>query len=113
MANTVIKAPISGVISGKSINVGQMASTGTALATVNDISSVYATIQVPQEKISGVKIGQAATVVVDGSDQTYNGTVQYMDLSADSTSRVFNCKVKIDNSDKSLLPGMYGKVTTC
>ena len=111
LANTVIKAPISGVISGKSMNVGQMASTGTALATVNDISSVYATIQVPQGKISNAKIGQAATVVVDGNDQTYNGTIQYMDSVADSTSRVFNCKVKIDNNDKSLSPGTYGKVT--
>ena len=34
-----------------------------------------------------------------------------MDSIADSTSRVFNCKVKIDNSDKSLSPGTYGKVT--
>ena len=48
LANTVIKAPISGVISGKSMNVGQMASIGTTLAIVNDISSVYATVQVPQ-----------------------------------------------------------------
>jgi RND family efflux transporter MFP subunit len=108
--NTIIKAPISGVISNKSVNIGQMAGSGTALATVNDISSVYATIQVPQDKISGVKIGQAASVVVDGIDTTYSGTVQTMDLSADTTSRVFNCKVKLDNSDKSLLPGVYAKV---
>jgi multidrug efflux pump subunit AcrA (membrane-fusion protein) len=111
LANTVIKAPISGVISGKSMNVGQMASIGTTLATVNDISSVYATIQVPQGKISNAKVGQATTVVVDGSDQTYNGTIQYMDSVADSTSRVFNCKVKINNNDRSLSPGTYGKVT--
>ncbi|WP_315067730.1 efflux RND transporter periplasmic adaptor subunit [uncultured Clostridium sp.] len=111
LANTVIKAPISGVISNESMNVGQMASSGTALATVNDISSVYATIQVPQEKISSIKIGQVATIAVDGSDETYNGTVQYMDSTADTTSRVFNVKVKIDNSDKSLLPGVYGTVT--
>lgn len=110
LANTVIKSPISGVISNKSMNVGQMASSGTALATVNDISSVYATIQVPQEKISSVKIGQTATIAVDGNDKTYNGTVQYMDSTADTTSRVFNVKVKIDNSDKSLLPGVYGTV---
>jgi RND family efflux transporter MFP subunit len=110
LSNAIIKAPISGVISNKSVNIGQMAGSGTALATVNDISSVYATIQVPQDKISGVKIGQAASVVVDGIDTTYSGTVQTMDLSADTTSRVFNCKVKLDNSDKSLLPGVYAKV---
>ena len=110
LSNTIIKAPISGVISDKAVNIGQMASQGIALAKVNDISSVYATIQVPQEKINGVKIGQAATITVDGSDKTYNGTVQNIDLSANTTSRVFNCKVKIDNSDKLLLPGVYAKV---
>lgn len=110
LANIVIKAPISGVISGKSMNIGQMASTSTTLATVNDISSVYATIQVPQEKISSIKTGQAATITVDGKDSTYEGTIQNIDLSADTTSRVFDVKVKIDNSDKSLLPGIYAKV---
>ncbi|NRT75852.1 efflux RND transporter periplasmic adaptor subunit [Clostridium beijerinckii] len=110
LANTVIKAPISGVISDKTLNVGQMASQGAALAKVNDISSVYATIQVPQEKITGVKIGQAATITVDGNDKTYDGTIEAMDSAADATTRVFNCKVKIDNGDKSLLPGIFGKV---
>ncbi|CUU48020.1 efflux RND transporter periplasmic adaptor subunit [Clostridium beijerinckii] len=109
LANTVIKAPISGVISDKVLNVGQMASQGAALAKVNDISSVYATIQVQQEKIGGVQIGQAATITVDGSDKTYNGTVQTIDSAADATTRVFNCKIKIDNSDKSLLPGIFAK----
>jgi len=108
--NTIIKAPISGVISDKALNIGQMVSQGAALAKVNDISSVYATIQVPQEKISGIKIGQAATLTVDGGDKKYDGVIQNMDLSADTSSRVFNCKIKIDNSDKSLLPGIFGKV---
>lgn len=107
--NITIKAPISGVISGKAVNVGQVASQGTPLAYVNDISSVYATIQVPQEKISSVAIGQGATVTVDGIDTKYDGTVQNMDAAADTTSRVFNCKIKIDNSDKSLHPGVYAK----
>lgn len=108
--NTVIKAPISGVISGKSVNIGQMVSQGTALATVNNISSVYAKIQVPEDKITSVKVRQAATVKVDGSDSTYNGIVQNIDLSADTSARVFNCKIKIDNSDKTLYPGVFAKV---
>lgn len=110
LTNTVIKAPISGVISDKSLDIGQMASQGSTLAKINDISSIYATIQVPQEKINSVKMGQEATVTIDGSETIYNGTVQNIDLSADTTSRVFNVKVKIDNSDKLLLPGVYAKV---
>ena len=108
--NTVIKSPISGVISDKSVNIGQMASQGTALAKVNNISSVYATIQVQQDKINNLKIGQAATITLDGSDQTYSGILQNIDLSADATSRVFNCKIKIDNSNNILHPGVFAKV---
>lgn len=110
LANTVIKAHINGVISGKALNIGQVASQGTALAYVNDISSVYATIQVPQEKINSIKEGQGATIIVDGNDKTYDGIVQSIDLSADVTARVFTCKIKIDNSDKSLYPGVYSQV---
>ena len=107
--NAVIKAPISGVISDKSVNIGQMAAAGTVLGKINDISSVYARIQVPQEKINGITMGQAATITVDGSDKTYNGTIQAMDSAANTTTRVFDCKIKIDNSDKSLLPGIFVK----
>lgn len=108
--NTVIKAPISGVISEKNMNIGQMASAGTALAKVNNIASLYATIQIPQDKINNVKIGQPASVTLEGSDKTYNGTVQNIDLSADTTARVFNCKIKVDNIDNMLHPGVFAKV---
>jgi multidrug efflux pump subunit AcrA (membrane-fusion protein) len=110
LGNAVIKAPISGVISDKSLNIGQVASQGSTLAKINDISSVNATIQVPQEKINTIKIGQAATVKVDGNDTEYSGIVQNIDLSADTSARVFNCKIKIDNSDKTLYPGVFAKV---
>ncbi|OOM75598.1 multidrug resistance protein MdtA precursor [Clostridium puniceum] len=108
--NTVIKAPISGVISDKSVNIGQMASQGTALAKVNNIAAVYATIQIPQDKINNVKVGQAATVTFEGSDQSYSGAVQNINLSADTTARVFECKIKLDNSDNTLYPGTFAKV---
>lgn len=108
--NTVITAPISGIISDKSVNVGQMASQGTELAKVNNISPIYATIQIPQEKINNVKIGQAATITLEGSDKSYSGTLQNINLSADTTSRVFECKIKLDNSDNLLYPGTFAKV---
>lgn len=110
LKNTVIKAPISAVVSDKNVTIGQMASSGTVLAKVNDISSIYATIQIPQEKISSVKIGQPANITISGNDKVYNGAVKTIDVVADSTARVFNCKVQINNSDKTLYPGVFTKV---
>ncbi len=108
--NTVIKAPISGVVSEKSLNIGQMASPGAVLAKINDISSIYAVIQVPQDKISSIKIGQEAEITVNGSEEPLKGTVQNMDSTADAAARIFTCKIKFENSSKALLPGTYAKV---
>lgn len=108
--NAVIKAPISGFISDKNICVGQIINQGAAIAKINDISYVFATIQVPQEKINDIKTGKPAEVILEDNDTVYNGTLDSIDLSGDSTLRVFNCKIKIENNNKELLPGEYAKV---
>lgn len=108
--NVVIKAPISGVISEKNVNVGQIINQGAVLAKINDISYVFATIQVPQEKINDIEVGKPADVTLEDNNMVHNGTLDSIDLSGDSTLRVFNCKIKIENSNKELLPGEYAKV---
>ncbi|MDU4587968.1 efflux RND transporter periplasmic adaptor subunit [Clostridium butyricum] len=108
--NVVIKAPISGVISEKNVNVGQIINQGAVLAKINDISYVFATIQVPQEKINDIEVGKPADVTLEDNNTVHNGTLDSIDLSGDSTLRVFNCKIKIENSNKELLPGEYAKV---
>lgn len=108
--NVVIKAPISGVISEKNVNVGQIINQGAVLAKINDISYVFATIQVSQEKINDIKVGKPAEVTLEDNNTVHNGTLDSIDLSGDSTLRVFNCKIKMENSNKELLPGEYAKV---
>ena len=108
--NVVIKAPISGVISEKNVNVGQIINQGAVLAKINDISYVFATIQVPQEKINDIKVGKPAEVTLEDNNTVHNGTLDSIDLSGDSTLRGFNCKIKMENSNKELLPGEYAKV---
>lgn len=108
--NVVIKAPISGVISEKNVNVGQIINQGAVLAKINDISYVFATIQVPQEKINDIEVGKPAEVTLEDNNTVHNGTLDSIDLSGDSTLRVFNCKIKMENSKKELLPGEYTKV---
>ena len=108
--NVVIKAPISGVISEKNVNVGQIINQGAVLAKINDISYVFATIQVSQEKINDIEVGKPAEVTLEDNNTVHNGTLDSIDLSGDSTLRVFNCKIKMENSNKELLPGEYAKV---
>lgn len=111
LANTVIKAPISGVMDGKNVSLGQMASPGTTLAKVKDISTIKAIIQVEQENINTVKVGDKAIINLDESkDSSYEGVVESMGLSADPQARVFDYNIRVDNPSKELRPGTYALV---
>lgn len=103
----VIKAPISGVMDGKTVSLGQMASPGAVLAKVDNTSSIYAVIQVEQENIKNIQIGQKALVKINGDDKAYEGVVNRIDASADPNARVFSCKIQLDNKNNSLHPGVF------
>lgn len=111
LQNTIITAPISGVIDGKNVSVGQYVNVGTVLGKVEDISSINAVIQVKDGDLQYIKVGGKATLMLDDvNSKEYGGIIQSVDSVADSSSRVFNCKIKIDNTNGELKPGISGKV---
>ncbi|SHN85354.1 efflux RND transporter periplasmic adaptor subunit [Desulfitobacterium chlororespirans] len=111
LANTTITAPITGVLDEKSVSLGQYANMGVVLAKVKAISPIYAVIEVDQNDISSLQVGQSAKVTV-GSNvvKDYDGIIKSIEASADATSRVFKCKVEVANLDQALKPGIYAKV---
>lgn len=111
LANTTITAPITGILDEKSVSLGQYANMGVVLAKVKAISPIYAVIEVDQNDISSLQVGQSAKVTV-GSNvvKDYDGIIKSIEASADTTSRVFKCKVEVANLDQALKPGIYAKV---
>ncbi len=55
-----------------------------------------------------IKLGQKA--IITDNDTTLEGVVKSINVSADPSSRVFNCKVQVDNQNKLLHPGDYARV---
>lgn len=111
LADAVVRASISGTIEDKSVNLGQYVSPGTVLAKVKNISAVNAVIQVKQSDAKYITVGQKAQVKLDDNNSTvYEGIVKSMDVSADPSARVFNCKVQIDNPNQDLHPGVFANV---
>lgn len=111
LKNTSITAPISGVMSGKNIAIGQYINTGTVIGTVQNADPIYAVIDVAESDLSYVKKGAAASFQLsDGSETKYNGTVEIVGGAADPVSRRFQCKIKLDNPKGALKPGVFGRV---
>jgi RND family efflux transporter MFP subunit len=108
LESCVIRAPISGVLDNKSVKLGQMISPDLMLAQVKNISSVYAVLQIEQQNVNIIKLGQKA--IITDNDTTLEGVVKSINVSADPSSRVFNCKVQVDNQSKLLHPGDYARV---
>jgi RND family efflux transporter MFP subunit len=115
LQETSICSPISGVAADLNVEVGQFLTPGTPPATslldVEDISSVYAVVNVEQGDLGTVRPGLAARVTVDAyGDRVFNGTVEIINPVADSATRVFETKIRLANNDHLLSPGMFVKV---
>ncbi|WP_411682232.1 efflux RND transporter periplasmic adaptor subunit [Clostridium thailandense] len=111
LQNTIITAPINGVISGKNVTVGQYISPGTVIGKVENISSINAVIEVKDSDLSYIKLGAKAKFKLSSDDsEEYDGVIKSVDGAAEPTSRIFKCKIQIDNKDGKLKPGVFGKI---
>ena len=107
---TVIIAPMAGVVAYRSVNSGQMVSPGVPLMTLEDVSSVYATVNVKQIDLPQVKEGMVVQVMPSDDDkQVLAGEVSLISPVANQAARVFEARVKVVNKGGILKPGMFVK----
>lgn len=107
----VIKAPITGEVGEKNITVGQYLNPGTIIGAVKNSGFIKAEIQLMQEDLEKVMVGQEVTLTLNENDTvSYKGIVESIAASADSQTRVFNCLIKIDNSSGQLNTGTFGNI---
>ena len=106
-----ITAPVAGVIANKAATVGQVVAAGAVLMNVENIDSLYAVVNIEQKDLSMVQTGSQAKVLVDTyPDKAFTGVVETINPVAGATSRMFRTKIRLDNSESLLKPGMFIKV---
>lgn len=112
LAGTLIKAPISGLVANRSIKLGQMLAAGTPVLLVEDLSEVNIVVKIGQKDLDHIKTGLDCSVCVDTyPDQKFTGKVVVINPVAEAGSRVFECKVKVENPNEMLKPGMFARVS--
>ncbi|NLK01379.1 MAG: efflux RND transporter periplasmic adaptor subunit [Clostridia bacterium] len=110
--DTVIRSPINGVVAGRSIDPGEMASPGMAVITVVDMDTVIARANITERDVNRLKVGQKVEVEIETiSDEALNGEISNISPSADKQkSSTFNVEVKIPNPDHVIKPGMMAVI---
>lgn len=107
-----VRAPFSGVITQRNIDVGALANEGsTLLFRVAQTDRLRAYVNVPQSDATSVHPGQAARITVpDLPSREFLGTVTRTSNSLDPTSRTLLTEVQVPNNGGVLMPGMYAQV---
>jgi multidrug resistance efflux pump len=113
-----LRSPTEGLMTGRMVQVGEMAVPGTSLMTVADLDEVTLTVYIPEDEIGRVRVGQAVEVSVDSfPGKIFEGQVSYIASEAEFTPKnvqtkkervnmVFAVKVKVPNPEHELKPGM-------
>ena len=110
LGDTVVRAPLSGVISDKAANAGDVVSPGTALYTVIDPSSMRLEASVPADEIGALQPGVPVEFTVRGyAGQTFTGQIERISPAADPATRQVPIFVSIPNVSGRLIAGLFAE----
>lgn len=106
-----IRAPFSGRVGIRLVNLGQFLKGGTAIVPLYSLDPIYADFSLPQQEITSVAVGQAVHLKVDAfPGEDFVGKVTAINPQVDPTTRNIQVQATLSNPDGRLRPGMFVNV---
>lgn len=112
LKKSLISAPLKGTVKTRHVKVGEFVRKGDKLVEILDLSGVIVKINIPEQEILDIKIGQEIEVALYIlGDTTLLGKVKNIGLEADSGNRTFPIEIFVKNDSRKLRPGMLARAT--
>lgn len=109
--NTVLVSPISGVVTARNYDPGDMTGTQPIL-TIEQVQPVKIIINVSETDYTKVHKGMGVDIALDVyPDEKFKGTVYLIHPTVDAATRTFTVEITIDNAADKVLPGMFARAT--
>jgi membrane fusion protein (multidrug efflux system) len=103
-----IRAPFSGILGLRQVNLGQYLAGGEALVTLQSLSPIYVNFGVPQQTAGQIPVGRTVRLTTDDpGGATWTGRVTAIDSLVDETTRNIKVQATLANPDGKLRPGMF------
>lgn len=110
--NTFLLSPISGIVTTRNYDNGDMYSGQMPVLTVMNINPVKLVINVSESYYSQVKIGMPIDIKFDVFDgKIFQGKVNLIYPTIDERTRTFAVEINVNNNNNEIRPGMYARVT--
>lgn len=109
--NTILRAPVSGVITARNYDQGDMYSMSQPLYTVQQITPVKLLVGISESEYTKVKKGDSVSLTVDAlPGEVFSGRIERIHPTMDAATHTFTVEVRVPNADRKLRPGMYARV---
>jgi membrane fusion protein (multidrug efflux system) len=107
----IVRAPFSGRLGIRAVNVGQYLNPGTTLTVLQAVGAVFVDFSLPQQQLKAITNGMPVRVTIEGSNQPpVDGAIAAVDPTIDSTTRMIKLRAAVPNPDDKLSPGMFADV---
>lgn len=111
IAKKTIRAPFDGRIAIRQVELGQVVSPGTAIASLQSVTPIHADFWMPQQAVAQLARGQQVRLHVDAyPDRDWDGEVTTVNPEVDPATRNVRVRATFPNADGRLHPGMFAKV---
>ena len=110
--NTILRSPISGFVTARNFDAGDMFSLSAPLFVVQQVVPVKLLVGISESEYTLVKKGDKVNLTVDAlPGRSFTGKVERLYPTIDPATHTFKAEVVVSNADRVLRPGMYARVT--
>jgi membrane fusion protein, multidrug efflux system len=107
----IVRAPFTGRLGIRQVNLGQYLNPGTMLAELEAIDMVFVDFSLPQQRLETISVGMPVRVMVEGiANLSAEGAIAAINPAVDATTRTLKIRATVPNKDEKLRPGMFAKV---
>ena len=111
IAKKFIRAPFTGRLGLRAVDIGEYISPGTVIVTLQALDPIYFDFYLPQQDLARLKIGQGLNLRTDlQPDKLYPGKIWAINSKVDMSTRNVQVRAILDNKNSEILPGMYAVV---
>ncbi|MCC5911812.1 MAG: efflux RND transporter periplasmic adaptor subunit [Clostridiaceae bacterium] len=112
LEDTIVRAPISGIISSLNVVAGEMSSGAQPLAIISDINTVYLQANVTENIVNILNQGQEVAINISAAlEEEIVGKIDFISPTIDPNTQQYKVKVYINNAERKIRTGMSGSVT--
>jgi RND family efflux transporter MFP subunit len=106
-----LRSPVAGTVLERNVLPGQSVGPDTPLLTVADLTRVWVLVDLYERDLAVVRIGSRARFETDAlPGRAIEGAVEFVYPTVDPETRTVKARLVLDNHDRSLRPGMFGRV---